>query len=124
VTAAPFVTLKSLPLLLVAVVAGATSMSGAFFGGVLLMLVEVLPTVDQNYAGPVFLVIGVGAILLGRDPNGLVNFLFKGARELVPRMPLPRQLRRWSAAPPPYAVAEADEAESLPEAQVAGHGVA
>jgi branched-chain amino acid transport system permease protein len=124
VTAAPFVTLKSLPLLLVAVVAGATSMSGAFFGGVLLMLVEVLPTVDQNYAGPVFLVIGVGAILLGRDPNGLVNFVFKGVREFAPRMPLPRQLRRWSAAPPPYVVAEADETESLPEAQVAGHGVA
>jgi branched-chain amino acid transport system permease protein len=124
VSAAPFLTLQSLPLLLVAVVAGATSVTGAFVGGVLLMLVQVIPTVNQSYAGVVFLIIGVGAILLGRDPNGLVNYVFKGARQIAPRLPLPRQLRRWSVAPSPKVIAEAVEDDALPEAQVAGHGVA
>jgi branched-chain amino acid transport system permease protein len=124
VSAAPYVTLQNLPLLLTAVVAGATSISGAFVGGVLLMLVQVLPTIDQSYAGIVFLVLGVGAILLGRDPNGLVNYFYRGVRALAPRVPLPRQLQRFSAAPPPFVVSEADEAETIPEAQVAGHGVA
>jgi branched-chain amino acid transport system permease protein len=102
VSAAPFATLQSLPLLLVAVVAGATSISGAFLGGVLLMLVQVLPTVDRSYGALVFLVVGVGAIMLGRDPNGLANLFFRGARLVAPRVP-----------PPAYQ-----------EAQVAGRGVA
>ena len=124
VSAQPFVTLQNLPLLLVAVVAGVTSISGAFFGGVLLMLVQVIPTENQDYAGLVFLVIGVGAIMLARDPNGLVNYGFRGGRELLPRLPLPRQLRRFSAAPPPVVVEPFDDAEAVQEAQVAGHGVA
>ncbi|MDT4941270.1 MAG: branched-chain amino acid transport system permease protein livM [Pseudonocardiales bacterium] len=125
VSAQPFVTLQNLPLLLVAVVAGVTSISGAFFGGLLLMLVQVLPTVDPNYAGAVFLVIGVGAILLGRDPNGLVSYGFRGGRELLTRLPMPPQLRRFTAAPPPVVVAPAEiDDEVLEEAQVAGHGVA
>jgi branched-chain amino acid transport system permease protein len=119
-----FVTLQNLPLILVAVVAGVTSISGAFFGGVLLMLVQVIPTVNQDYAGAVFLVIGVGAILLARDPNGLINYAFRGGRELLARMPLPRQLRQFSAAPTPVVVEAADDAEAVQEAQVAGHGVA
>jgi branched-chain amino acid transport system permease protein len=127
VSAAPFATLQSLPLLLIAVVAGATSISGAFLGGVLLMLVQVLPTVDQSYGALVFLVVGVGAIMLGRDPNGLANLFYRGVRAAAPRVPLPRQLRRFSAAPPPYVVQEADGVETVDdvqEAQVAGHGVA
>jgi branched-chain amino acid transport system permease protein len=125
VSAQPFVTLQNLPLLLVAVVAGVTSITGAFFGGVLLMLVQVIPTENQNYAGLVFLVIGVGAILLARDPNGLVNYAFRAGREALPRVPLPRQLRRFAAAPPPVIVeAPDDDAEAVKEAQVAGHGVA
>jgi branched-chain amino acid transport system permease protein len=125
VSAAPFTTLQNLPLLLAAVVAGVTSISGALVGGFLLMLVQVLPTVNQSYAGVVFLVLGVGAILLGRDPNGLVNYAFRGARWLVPRVPLPRQLRRFSAAPPVYVIHEPDGLEDAgQEVQVAGHGIA
>jgi branched-chain amino acid transport system permease protein len=84
-----FQTLNSLPLLLVAVVAGVTSMSGAFLGGVLLMLVPVLQTTNPNYAGVVFLVIAVGAILLSRDPNGIVNLAFTGTRRAAGRVPRP-----------------------------------
>jgi branched-chain amino acid transport system permease protein len=124
VSAQPFVTLQNLPLLLVAVVAGVTSISGAFFGGVLLMLVQVIPTVNSSYAGAVFLVIGVGAILLGRDPNGLVNYAFRGGRTLLPRMPVPRQLQRFAAAPTPIIVEPVNDSEAVQEAQVAGHGVA
>jgi len=132
VSAQPFVTLQNLPLLLVAVVAGVTSITGAFFGGLLLMLVQVIPTVNQSYAGAVFLVIGVGAILLARDPNGLVNYAFRGGRELLPRVPLPKQLRRFSSVPPPRSAAPAGaeslneplDGENVQEAQVAGHGVA
>jgi branched-chain amino acid transport system permease protein len=124
VSAQPFVTLQNLPLLLVAVVAGVTSISGAFLGGILLMLVQVIPTQNQSYAGVVFLVIGVGAILLARDPNGLVNYAFRAGRELVPQLPLPRQLRRFTAAPPPVVVEPAEDGEAVKEAQVAGHGVA
>ena len=125
VSAQPFITLQNLPLLLVAVVAGVTSITGAFFGGVLLMLVQVIPTENQDYAGLVFLVIGVGAILLARDPNGLVNYAFRAGREVLVRLPLPRQLRRFTAAPPPVMVeAVDDDAEAVKEAQVAGHGVA
>jgi branched-chain amino acid transport system permease protein len=120
VTPVAFATLQSLPLLLVAVVAGVTSVSGAFLGGLLLMLLPVIQATIPSLSGLVFLVIGVGAILLGRDPNGLVNVLFKGLRQLEPHLPLPPRLRALTAGPP----APAAEAESVPEAQVAGHGVA
>jgi branched-chain amino acid transport system permease protein len=88
------------------------------------MLVQVIPTVNSSYAGAVFLVIGVGAILLGRDPNGLVNYAFRGGRTLLPRVPVPRQLRRFTAAPMPIIVEPVDDTEAVQEAQVAGHGVA
>lgn len=119
-----FVTLQNLPLLLAAIVAGATSVTGAFVGGLLLMLVQVLPTIDESYAGIVFLVLGVGAILLAREPNGLVNYAFRAGREILARLPLPRQLRRFTAAPPPMVVESVVDAEAVKEAQVAGHGVA
>ncbi|MGN6609448.1 MAG: branched-chain amino acid ABC transporter permease [Jatrophihabitans sp.] len=126
-----FQTLQSLPLLLLAVVAGVTTVSGALLGGVLLMLQFTLQTTDPTASGFVFLLIGVGAILLGRDPNGLVNVLFQGVRRVAPRLPLPS----WAvslAAPPATgaapevgdAVEYADEGQPLREPQVVGHGVA
>lgn len=124
VNAPLFATLQSLPLLLIAVVAGVTSVSGAFAGGMLLMLLPVLQATSKSLAGMEFVVIGIGAILLGRDPNGLVNFAFRGARALAPRLPVPRRLHVFSSAPKPMVVAEAAQADEIPEAQVAGHGVA
>jgi branched-chain amino acid transport system permease protein len=117
-----FQTLQSLPLLLVAVVAGVTSVSGAFLGGVLLMLLPVIQATIPSLSGLVFLVIGVGAILLGRDPNGLVNVLFKGIRQLEPRLPLPPWLRALTG-PRPSSSAGVD-AEAVQEKQVVRHGVA
>lgn len=123
--AADFQTIQSLPLLLIAVVAGVTTMTGSFAAGLMLMLLFVLQRTYASLAGLEFLVIGIGAILLGRDPNGLVNYFFRGIRAIAPRAPLPRQLRRNSAAPPPYVVHESlEQADSLQEAQVARHGIA
>lgn len=117
-----FQELQSLPLLLAAVVAGATTVSGAFAGGILLMLLPVLAGTSQALSGLEFLVLGGGAILLARDPNGLVNLVYRSARTLSPRLPVPRRLR--GAATTIAAPDDASELSELPEAQVAGHGVA
>jgi branched-chain amino acid transport system permease protein len=101
VGAADFELFDSLPLLLLAVVCGATSMTGAAMGGVGLMLLPVLQSSRPELAGLVFVVLGFGAVALGRDPNGLANLLFKlghlldrrfgdRVRAVVPLMPLPR----------------------------------
>ena len=117
-----FQELQSLPLLLAAVVAGVTTVSGAFAGGMLLMLLPVLAGTNQTLAGLEFLVLGGGAILLARDPNGLVNIFYRAVRGVMPRVPMPRwatQRVAMIAAPD-----DASELDDIPEAQVAGHGVA
>jgi branched-chain amino acid transport system permease protein len=101
VGAADFQFFNSLPLLLLAVVCGVTSVSGAALGGVGLMLLPVLQSSRPELAGLVFAVLGFGAVALGRDPNGLANLLFGLGRRLdvrfgdrvrtvVPVLPLPR----------------------------------
>jgi branched-chain amino acid transport system permease protein len=103
--AADFQLFNSLPLLLLAVVFGVTSVTGAALGGVGLMLLPVLQSSRPELAGLVFAVLGFGAVALGRDPNGLANLLFGLGRRLglrfgdrasnlvrraVPVLPLPR----------------------------------
>ena len=126
-----FATLQNLPLLLCAVVAGVTTVSGAFFGGFLLMLIPVIQATAPKFSGLVFMVIAVGALLLGRDPNGLVNQFFKffgrvhasAPRGWSPsRLPILRP-RPASTVSRSGATAGA-EPERSTEARVAGHGVA
>ena len=99
--AADFQLFNSLPLLLLAVVCGVTSVTGAALGGVGLMLLPVLQSSRPELAGLVFAVLGFGAVALGRDPNGLANQLFTvgrlldrrfgdRVRSVVPVLPLPR----------------------------------
>ncbi len=99
--AADFQLFNSLPLLLLAVVCGVTSVTGAAMGGVGLMLLPVLQSSRPELAGLVFAVLGFGAVALGRDPNGLANLAFGLGRRLdrrfgdrvrrvVPVLPLPR----------------------------------
>jgi branched-chain amino acid transport system permease protein len=132
ISAPDFQTLASLPLLLLAVVAGVTSVSGAFLGGTLLMLLPVLQSTFPSLSGLVFLVIGFGAIMLGRDPNGLANLFFNGMRALATRLPLPE---RWQGGAGTTADAGpvrgrsgepelAAEADYVSEGQVAQHGLA
>lgn len=72
-----FSTIASLPAVLVAVVAGVTTVSGAFAGGLMLMYTL---TSTGSTQGLLFIVLAVGAIALARDPNGLVNLVFVQAR--------------------------------------------
>ncbi|GAA4708914.1 ABC transporter permease [Nocardioides conyzicola] len=99
--AADFQLFNSLPLLLLAVVCGVTSVSGAALGGIGLMLLPVLQSSRPELAGLVFAILGFGAVALGRDPNGLANLFFGLGRRLdrrfgdvvrraVPVLPLPR----------------------------------
>jgi branched-chain amino acid transport system permease protein len=99
--AADFQLFNSLPLLLLAVVCGVTSVTGAAMGGVGLMLLPVLQSSRPELAGLVFAVLGFGAVALGRDPNGLANQVFRigrlldrrlgdRVRSVIPVLPLPR----------------------------------
>ncbi len=78
--AADFQYFNSLPLLLLAVVFGITSVTGAALGGIGLMLLPVMQAENPSIAGLIFAIIGFGAVFAGRDPNGLANLLFKTGR--------------------------------------------
>jgi branched-chain amino acid transport system permease protein len=71
-----FAMFQSLPLLLLAVVGGITSVSGALIGGLLLGLMPAVQDAVPALGGVVFLLIGAAAIGLGRNPNGLAGLLF------------------------------------------------
>ncbi len=109
---------QGLLLLLLAVVCGVTSMTGAFAGGILLMLLPVLQSQFPTLGGLEFLIIAVGAVTLGRDPNGLANLLFKTGRLVQPRLSALPLLR---SRPPAAAAVTVEPYETE---QVAGHGVA
>ncbi len=74
---ADFQSFNSLPLLLLAVVFGVTSITGAVLGGTGLMLLPVLSSGDPQLGGLLFAIIGFGAVFAGRDPNGLANLIFR-----------------------------------------------
>jgi branched-chain amino acid transport system permease protein len=93
--AADFQYFNSLPLLLLAVVFGVTSVTGAALGGIGLMLLPVLQSDHPSLAGLIFAVIGFGAVALGRDPNGLANLAFTVGRRL--RMLVVRSATRQGA---------------------------
>jgi branched-chain amino acid transport system permease protein len=67
------------------VIWGVTSVTGAALGGTFLMLLPVLQSNHPGIAGLAFVVLGFGAVALGRDPNGLANRLFALGRWLEQR---------------------------------------
>ncbi len=77
VAASDFQLFNNLPLLLFAVIAGVTSVSGALLGGVLLMLLPVLQSGFPAFAGVAVVLLGVAAAGLARDPNGLVSWFHR-----------------------------------------------
>jgi len=80
-----FQVMAGLPLLLLAVVCGVTTVTGALLGGFGLMLLPVLQSSNDNAVGGlVLLVIGLAAVGLGRDPNGLVSLVITGGRRVWP----------------------------------------
>ena len=126
VDAASFQAFNGLLLLLLAVVSGVTSVTGAFVGGMLLMLLPVLQSQFPTLGGLEFLIIAVGAVTLGRNPNGLANLGFTAGRWIGERWPAQwriqlRHKAREDASDSGYTTRYAD----LPEPeQVARHGVA
>ncbi|MDP9092362.1 MAG: ABC transporter permease [Actinomycetota bacterium] len=101
-------------LLLIAVACGVTSMSGALLGGMALMLLPVLESQFKSLGGLEFLIIGVGAVSLGRDPNGIANHVFAWGR----------RARSLVAIRTPSAGAETVDQPVRESEQVVGHGVA
>ncbi len=85
--ATTFQLFNSLPLMLVVVVAGVTSVTGAVLGGIVLMLLPVLQTRYPTLAGLAFLLVGIGAVALGRNPNGLASHVFLVGRFIRDRLP-------------------------------------
>ncbi|WP_370249078.1 ABC transporter permease [Nocardioides sp.] len=87
--ASDFSYFQGLLLLLLAVVAGMTSVTGAALGGLGLMLLPVLQAKEAfgvPLGGIMFIIVGVGAVLAARDPNGLANQAFKLGRFLERRV--------------------------------------
>jgi branched-chain amino acid transport system permease protein len=115
-----FQALSGLLLLLLAVVCGATSMTGAFLGGLLLMLLPVLQSQFPTLGGLEFLIIGAGAVSLGRDPNGLADIIFHVGRAVQKRLPV--LARRGSGGA--HASDSHPEPVSLDKERVVSHGVA
>jgi branched-chain amino acid transport system permease protein len=74
IVADDFMYFKSLLVLLVAVVWGVTSVTGAAIGGVFMMYLVYVA--GPEVGGLLFVVLGVGAVILARDPNGLANKIF------------------------------------------------
>jgi branched-chain amino acid transport system permease protein len=75
-----FIYFNSLLLLLFAVVAGVTSVSGAVIGGVGLTALPELQSSYPSVAGMFFVAIAVFAILLAKEPNGVAGYLFRLGR--------------------------------------------
>jgi branched-chain amino acid transport system permease protein len=93
-----FLMLQSLPLLLLAVIGGITSVSGALLGG----LFFALPAIFENETAQKlqFLWVGIAAVSIGRNPNGIAFSISERLRRLFGIMasrpePIPRP-----AAPP------------------------
>lgn len=75
-----FLMFQSLPVLLLAVVGGITSVSGALIGGLLLGMSPALQESLPALGGLINLLIGIAAVSLGRNPNGIAGVLFNTAR--------------------------------------------
>jgi branched-chain amino acid transport system permease protein len=73
---ADFMYFQSLLLLAMAVIWGVTSVTGAVLGGIFMMYLPVAQSDHPSIAGLLFVLLGVGAVIVGRDPNGLANKLF------------------------------------------------
>jgi branched-chain amino acid transport system permease protein len=78
VTAQDFVYIYSLVLLLLVTIGGVNTITGAFFGGLFLALANIVtPHVPEKYRQITFIGTGLGAMSLGRNPNGVAGQLFQ-----------------------------------------------
>lgn len=102
-----FAMFQNLPLLLLAVVGGITSVTGTLIGGFALGF---LPALQQRFpalVGLAYLGIGVAAIGLGRDPNGIAGLLFRLGRLVTGRRDEPAAIE--DSAPDEGSIEEPEE---------------
>jgi len=90
-----FLMFQSLPVLLMAVIGGITTVSGALIGGLLLGLLQTQEATGA-LAGLVFLFTGAAAVSLGRNPHGVGFFISQRLEALRKRIP-----RREKPSEPP-----------------------
>jgi branched-chain amino acid transport system permease protein len=83
-----FLMFQSLPVLLMAVIGGITTVSGALIGGLLLGLLQTQPATGP-LAGAVFLFTGAAAVSLGRNPHGVGFFITQRFETIRERLPGP-----------------------------------
>ena len=81
-----FLMFQSLPVLLMAVIGGVTSVSGALAGGLLLGLLETQSSTGI-LAGLVFLFTGAAAVSLGRNPHGVAFYISQKLEPLKEKIP-------------------------------------
>jgi branched-chain amino acid transport system permease protein len=98
-----FLMFQSLPVLLMAVIGGITTVSGALFGGLLLGLLQTANATGP-LAGLVFLFTGGAAVSLGRNPHGVAFFISQRLESL--RQRLPKRLRPADDPEPPSSEGE------------------
>ncbi|MGH3413969.1 MAG: ABC transporter permease [Marmoricola sp.] len=110
VGAVDFQFFTSLLLLLMAVIWGVTSVTGALLGGSFMMYLPVAQSDHPALAGVAFILLGFGAVALGRDPNGLANRVFWLGRR-AEHAAVPLLERRF----PRLAIRLADDAEEVGE---------
>lgn len=85
-----FLMLQSLPLLLLAVIGGITSVSGALLGGMLFALPSLTPNTTifgLEMAKLQFLWVGIAAVTIGRNPNGVAYIISERVRKLLALTP-------------------------------------
>ena len=75
-----FMFFKSLPLLLFAAVAGLTCVSGALLGGLFYGSLPIIADRWPSLAPLAYVVLLGGILMLGGNPNGLVNLVFRQGR--------------------------------------------
>ncbi len=85
-----FLMLQSLPLLLLAVIGGITSVGGALLGGMLFALPSLMPNTTifgLEMAKLQFLWVGIAAVTIGRNPNGVAFIISERVRKLFALSP-------------------------------------
>jgi branched-chain amino acid transport system permease protein len=80
-----FEPINNIVLFLFAVVGGVTTITGALLGGALFALLPVIQSKAPELAGLVFAAVAVGAISLGRQPNGLAGMLYERLSRRQPK---------------------------------------
>ena len=81
-----FIMLQSLPLLLLAVIGGITSVGGALLGGILFALPSLTPNTQifgLSMEQLQFLWVGIAAVTIGRNPNGVAFIISERVRKLL-----------------------------------------